>query len=110
MLRGLAEGSAAWAILWPCIHEFLAKVTHSRIFEPPSTLEEALGFVGELLKSPSLTLPAEGPGYWERLTRAMRTGRIGGAKMHDARIAALCAVHGSPSCGPPIATSPASPT
>jgi hypothetical protein len=23
-LRSLAEGTAAWAIAWPCLHEFLA--------------------------------------------------------------------------------------
>ena len=28
----LAEGAARWAIPWPCIHEFLAVVTHPRIF------------------------------------------------------------------------------
>ncbi len=26
----LAEGSAAWAVPWPCIAEFLAIVTHPR--------------------------------------------------------------------------------
>ena len=27
-LGSLAEGGATWAIPWPCIHEFLAVVTH----------------------------------------------------------------------------------
>jgi predicted nucleic acid-binding protein len=27
----LAEGQSLWAIPWPCIHEFLAIVTHPRI-------------------------------------------------------------------------------
>jgi uncharacterized protein len=27
----LAEGPATWAIPWPCVHEFLAIVTHPRI-------------------------------------------------------------------------------
>ena len=25
----LAEGKTAWAIPWPCVHEFLAIVTHA---------------------------------------------------------------------------------
>ena len=32
----LAEGSAMWAIPWPCIHEFLAIVTDPRIYAPPT--------------------------------------------------------------------------
>jgi len=37
----LAEGRAPWAIPWPCIHEFLAIVTHPRIYNPPTPLEKA---------------------------------------------------------------------
>ena len=29
-LRALAEGASPWAIAWPCIHEFIAVVTHPR--------------------------------------------------------------------------------
>jgi predicted nucleic acid-binding protein len=32
----LAEGLAPWAIPWPCVHEFLAIVTHPRIYTPPT--------------------------------------------------------------------------
>ncbi|HTG57884.1 MAG TPA: hypothetical protein VMG63_00510 [Terriglobia bacterium] len=28
LIAELAEGRAAWAIPWPCLHEFLAIVTH----------------------------------------------------------------------------------
>ena len=34
-LVGLAEGRTPWAIPWPCLHEFLAIVTHPRIYSPP---------------------------------------------------------------------------
>jgi predicted nucleic acid-binding protein len=30
-VAALAEGRTAWAIPWPCIHEFLAIVTHPGI-------------------------------------------------------------------------------
>jgi predicted nucleic acid-binding protein len=36
VVRSLAEGSAPWAIAWPCLHEFLAIVTHPRIYAPPT--------------------------------------------------------------------------
>jgi len=38
----LAEGPATWAIPWPCLHEFLGIVTHSRIYAPPTPLAQAL--------------------------------------------------------------------
>jgi predicted nucleic acid-binding protein len=41
-IRDLAEGSAPWAIPWPCIHEFFAIVTHPKIYDPPSPPKMAL--------------------------------------------------------------------
>jgi len=93
-LAELAEGRAAWAIPWPCVHEFLAIVTHPRIFSPPTPLEAALDCVSAWMESPSLALLGEGPEHWPRLTAVLRTGRIAGPQVHDARIAALCLQHG----------------
>jgi len=42
VLRPLVEGTATWAIPWPCVHEFLAVVTHPRIYNPPTPLRVAL--------------------------------------------------------------------
>ena len=93
-IRGLAEGHPAWAIPWPCIHEFLAIVTHPRIYSPATQIHTALDQVAAWLESPSLTLLGEGPGYMDRLTDAISSGKARGPKVHDARIAALCAYHG----------------
>jgi predicted nucleic acid-binding protein len=35
-MRRVAEGHAAWAIAWPSIHEFLAVITHTKIYKPPT--------------------------------------------------------------------------
>ena len=40
-----------------------------------------------------LVLLAEGPGYWERF-RALVDEARWGPRIHDARVAALCLVHG----------------
>lgn len=93
-LRNLAESQNPWAIPWPCIHEFLAVVTHPRIFHPPSTVAEALNQVEAWLESPSLVLLAEGQGYPGHLGDILRSSRVSGARVHDARIAALCRYHG----------------
>ncbi len=93
-LEELACGRARWAIPWPCLHEFLAIVTHPRIYRPPSTTRQALDQLGAWLESPSLVLLAEADGYLTMLDELVAKGRIAGPKIHDARIAALCAFHG----------------
>ena len=93
-VASLAEDQAAWAIPWPCIHEFLAIVTHPRIFAPPTPLARALEQVDAWLESPSLALLGESEGYWSRLRATVVGGRVAGPAVHDARIAAICLHHG----------------
>jgi hypothetical protein len=90
----LAEGSAIWSIPWPCVHEFLAIVTHPRIYAPPTPLPRALDQVDAWLESPALVLLAEPGGHWTALRTILARGRILGAQVHDARIVALCRQHG----------------
>ena len=90
----LAEGRSPWCIAWSCVHEFIAIVTHARIYAPPSRLEEATGQVDAWLESPSVALLAEADDYWATLKRALEEGRVAGPLVHDARVAAVCIVHG----------------
>jgi uncharacterized protein len=93
-VRELAEGRARWALPWPCVHEFLAIVTHPRIWDPPTPLQVAIDQVDAWLDSPSLVLLAENPGHWTELRDLLAVARIHGPRVHDARIAALCLSHG----------------
>jgi len=90
----LAEGRRAWAIPWPCIHEFLAIVTHPRIFSPPTPLAAAIDQVEAWLEAPGLVLLTETEGYWIQFRKIIEVGRVSGGPIHDARIAALCNLHG----------------
>ena len=90
----LAEGRATWAIPWPCLHEFLAVVTRQGIYSPPTPLPVALDHVDALLESPTLVLLAESEQHWPDLRALLTTSRVTGARVHDARIAALCRQHG----------------
>jgi uncharacterized protein len=90
----LAEGLATWSIPWPCVHEFLAIVTHPRIYAPPTPLARALDQVDAWLESPTLVLLAESPAHWPTLRSLLAGGRVTGAQVHDARVAALCRQHG----------------
>jgi uncharacterized protein len=93
-LTGLAEGRARWAIPWPCLHEFLAIVTHPRIYDPPSSIADAVGSMAVWLDSPRCGAIGEGPGYLEVLSRLVANGKAVGGIVHDARVAAICIHNG----------------
>ncbi len=90
----LAEGRSQWAIPWPCLHEFLAIVTHPQIYVPPSTRESALASLSVWLDSPACVPIGEGPGYFDVLARLVSTARAVGGLIHDARVAAICLHNG----------------
>jgi hypothetical protein len=85
-LVGLAEGRSQWSIPWPCAHEFLAIVTHPRIYVPASTSREALGSLAVWLESPNCTPIGEGSGYLDVLACLVSTGKaVGGCSSHAPR-------------------------
>ncbi len=94
LIKSLAEGINQWAIAWPSIHEFLAIVTHRKIYAPPSTLEQAVSQVDAWLASPSIVLLSESDNHWSTLQSLLTKGQVNGPLVHDARIAALCLTHG----------------
>lgn len=89
----LASGTRSWAIPWPCLHEFIAVVTHPRIFNPPSTVAQACEQCQAWLESPGLVLLAEHDTYWSVLRKLVENGHVTGPRVHDARIAVLCLSH-----------------
>jgi len=90
----LGQGAGPWAIPWPCLHEFLNVVTNPRVFRPPTPLEGALDQIEIWLESPSLALLTETPTHWTTLRAILVESAITGARVHDARIMALCRQHG----------------
>jgi toxin-antitoxin system PIN domain toxin len=92
-LRVLSEGRDAWAIPWPCLHEFIAVVTHPRIYKPPTPIPAALEQVDIWLESPRLTLLNESDQHWPELRGIIAAGQIAGPRIHDARVAAICQQH-----------------
>jgi len=93
-LDRLAGSGQPWAIPWQCIHEFLAIVTHPRIYRPPTPLSDALIQVDCWLECRSLTLIGELQGYWDELRPMAEQARLTGPRFHDARVAAVCRQHG----------------
>ena len=93
-VASLAESAREWAIPWPCLHEFLAIVTHPRIFRTPTPLHLAVGQVDAWLESPTVVVLSENDEYLESFRDVVLSSRVSGARMHDARVAALCLSHG----------------
>jgi toxin-antitoxin system PIN domain toxin len=93
-VSALAEGRQAWCIPWNCLHEFVAVVTHPRIYAPPSRLAEAVDQIEAWLAAPTVTLLSETDGYWPVIKKLLQDGRVAGPIVHDARVAAVCLLHG----------------
>jgi toxin-antitoxin system PIN domain toxin len=93
-IASLAEGRRPWAIPYPCVHEFIRNVTDPRVYVDPTSLDRALGQVDAWAEVPTVRLLGETARHLERLADVARTGRVRGAMIHDARIAAICIDHG----------------
>ena len=44
-IASLAEGRGAWAIAWPCLHEFVSTATHPKVFNPPTKAAIAIAAI-----------------------------------------------------------------
>ena len=94
-LRRLAEGTATWAIPWPCCYEFISVVTNRRIWgDGATTPERAWQQLEAWATSPSHRFIGETDSFLETLGKFVRRPRVVGGVVHDARVAAICAAHG----------------
>lgn len=93
-LESLASRTATWAVPWPAVHEFLAVVTHPRIYNPPTPNGQALAAVAALAGADNTAFIGETPHHLEIMDDLLRESGVSGAKVHDARIAAICLGNG----------------
>ncbi len=89
-LTELSESGSPWAIPWPCLHEFLAIVTHPKIYSSPTPLKDALIQVDCWIECPSLHVIGEFEGYWDHLKEQLTATKMVGPQIHDARVVAIC--------------------
>lgn len=92
-LRQCAEGHEPWAIPWPCIHEFLAVVTNSKIWKHPTPMQIALKQIELWSQSPTVVFLGEGDGYLDVLQHVLSSSSVSGGRVHDARVAAISLYH-----------------
>ncbi len=94
LLEHLINDSAPWAVPWPCLHEFIAVVTNPKIFKSPTPIARSFDAIASFGQGNNLHFLAEDEGYLEVLRRIAGPAHLVGAKIHDARIAALSIYHG----------------
>lgn len=92
---GLALGPAPWGVPVFCLGEFLRVVTHRRVLNPPSSLEQAVAFLDRLHDSDSFRVLLPDVDYWADLKATIEGAAIRGNLAFDAQIAALCMRHGA---------------
>src|SRR5688572_21168320 len=83
-----------WGIPWPCVHEFLAVVTNPRIFKDPTPLDRALAQARAWLEHRSCRALGESEDHLGHLEALALAAAVQGARVHDARVAAICVAHG----------------
>lgn len=93
-LVALGEGTERWALPVFCVTEFMRVVTHKRVFNPPSTVEQAADFIESVVASPSCEIVQPSAGFLEWLLATAREADSHGNLMFDAQIAAVCREHG----------------
>jgi toxin-antitoxin system PIN domain toxin len=93
-LTDLAESPLPWGLPVFCIAEFLRVVTHPKLFDPPSSIEDGLEAIAGLAKSPSLALLNPGAMYWDIFYEVARQSRVHGNLLYDAQIVAVCRENG----------------
>ncbi len=93
-LTQLAEGQDAWALPVFVITEFV-RVSHPRLFDPPTPAAEALDAIDRLLASPSARLLLPGERFTQIFGDVVRASGCEGNHVFDAQIAALCVEHGA---------------
>jgi toxin-antitoxin system PIN domain toxin len=88
-LVDLAEGPAPWGLPAPVVWGFLRIVTQP-VFDPPTSMPQAVATIDALLASPTVRLLRPGPRHWTLLTQIIDQAAVTGRLMTDAALVAIC--------------------
>ena len=94
LVRAFAEGDTPWAVPVFSLGEFLRVVTHPRVFDPPTSVDDAAAALAEVLKSPTASILGPGQRYWPLLQQVLTQSQAVGNVVFDAQLVALCIEHG----------------
>lgn len=93
-LEGVITADDAYGINDLVLSGFVRIVTHPKVFDPPTRLEDALRFAKEVRDQPHCVQVSAGPRHWGIFTRLCRDGRAKGNLVPDAYLAAIAIENG----------------
>lgn len=93
-VKELAESLSPWAICYHSLIEFYGVVTHPKIWNEPSSPEQAFHQIHAWKAAPSLRILCDLPENLNQLEALATDGKVHGPLIHDARIAGCCLSHG----------------
>ena len=93
-LEGVANDRASFAISELVLSGFMRVVTHPKVFEKPSTLDEALQFIDALTQNENCTRARPGDHHWPIFSELAKRARCRGNLVAHAYHAALAIEHG----------------
>lgn len=88
-LRGTLAGDQALALSELVLSSVIRIVTHPRIFDPPSTIDEAVSFANDLRGHEHAIIVAPGNRHWEIFTRLIGEAGVRANLVTDAYFAAI---------------------
>ena len=93
-LSGLATGPEPFALSVLTLSAFVRITTNDRIFRPPSSIDDAFGFIAELVRRPTARIVGPGPDHLTIFERLCRDAGATGKLVADAQHAAIAIEHG----------------
>ena len=91
----LIQGDRAYGYSELALSGFIRVVTHPRIFNPPSSLGDALAFAGQIRNQPNGVQVSPGARHWSIFTNLCSRAGARGNLVSDAYFAALAIESGS---------------
>jgi len=88
-LRRTLSDEQAFALSELVLSSVIRIVTHPRIFDPPSTIDEAVSFANDLRRHEHAILVAAGNRHWDIFSRVIREADARGNLVTDAYFAAM---------------------
>jgi toxin-antitoxin system PIN domain toxin len=94
-LESAINSDQAYGVTDIVLSGFLRVATHPRVFNPPSTIEQALAFVHNVRNQPNCVIIRPGPRHWAIFEELCRAANVKGNLVPDAFLAALAIESGS---------------
>ena len=93
-LESQVDSDAAYGLSDLVLSGFIRVVTHPRVFQTPTSLDEAMMFADQLRSPPNRIAIAPGERHWRIFEQLCKTAGARGNLIPDAYFAALAIEHG----------------